>query len=83
VVDADLQAGDIKTAVGEAAGELLQETLIFDVYQGKGIETGRKSIAFGLILQDNSRTLAEQDIEAIVTRVTDRLGEKFGATLRD
>jgi phenylalanyl-tRNA synthetase beta chain len=83
VVDAGLQAGDLKLAVKEVAGDLLQETLIFDVYQGKGIETGRKSIAFGLILQDNSRTLAEQDIEAIVTRVTDGLGEKFGATLRD
>ncbi len=83
VVDAGLQAGDLTAAVREAAGELLQEALIFDVYQGKGIETGRKSIAFGLILQDYSRTLAEQDIEAIVTRVTDRLSEKFGATLRD
>jgi phenylalanyl-tRNA synthetase beta chain len=83
VVDAGVQAGELKSAVREAAGELLQEALIFDVYQGKGIETGRKSIAFGLILQDYSRTLAEQDIEAIVARVTDRLSEKFGATLRD
>ena len=66
-----------------AAGELLQELLIFDVYRGKGIETGRKSIAFGLILQDYSRTLTEQDIEAVVAQVTDQLEEKFGATLRD
>ena len=83
VVDADLQAGALKAAVREVAGDLLQEILVFDVYQGKGIETGRKSIAFGLILQDNSRTLTEQDIEAVVVKVTDQLGEKFGATLRD
>jgi len=56
---------------------------VFDVYQGKGIESGRKSIAFGLILQDNSRTLTEQDIEAVVEKVTTQLGDKFGATLRD
>jgi phenylalanyl-tRNA synthetase beta chain len=56
---------------------------IFDVYQGRGIETGLKSIAFGLILQDNSRTLTEQDIEAVVEKVTMQLGDKFGATLRD
>ena len=83
VVAADLPASDLKAAVKEAAGDLLQEMPIFDVYQGKGIETGRKSIAFGLILQDNSRTLMEQDIEAVVEKVTGQLGEEFGATLRE
>jgi phenylalanyl-tRNA synthetase beta chain len=83
VVDAGLQAEALRAAVREIAGDLLHEMVIFDVYQGEGIETGRKSIAFGLILQDNSRTLAEQDVEAVVTRVTDHLARKFGATLRD
>ncbi|NNJ93414.1 MAG: phenylalanine--tRNA ligase subunit beta [Halobacteria archaeon] len=83
VVDAGLPAGELAAAVREAAGDLLQELVIFDVYQGKGVETGRKSIAFGLILQDYSRTLAEQDIEGAVTGVTDLLKEKFGASLRD
>ncbi|MGB5260752.1 MAG: phenylalanine--tRNA ligase subunit beta [Gammaproteobacteria bacterium] len=83
VVDADLPAGELEAAVREAAGSLLQALVIFDVYQGKGVETGRKSIAFGLILQDYSRTLAEKDIEEVVTRVTDFLTEKFGASLRD
>ena len=83
VVDADLQAGVLQDAVKEVAGDLLQQMPVFDVYQGKGIESGRKSIAFGLILQDNSRTLTEQDIEAVVEKVTTQLGDKFGATLRD
>ena len=83
VVDAGLQAEALQAAVREIAGSLLQEMVIFDVYQGKGIETGRKSIAFGLILQDNSRTLTEQDVEGVVTSVTDHLARKFGATLRD
>jgi len=83
VVDNGLGVAELQAAVKQAAGELLQALLIFDVYRGKGIETGRKSIAFGLILQDYSRTLTEQDIEAVVTQVTDQLGKKFGATLRD
>ena len=83
VVDAELPAGELQSAVREAAGTLLKELVIFDVYQGKGVETGRKSIAFGLILQDYSRTLAETDIEGVVTGVTDFLKEKFGASLRD
>jgi phenylalanyl-tRNA synthetase beta chain len=83
VVDAGLRVADLQAVVEQAAGDLLQELLIFDVYRGKGIETGRKSIAFGLILQDYSRTLTEQDIEGVVTQVTDQLGKEFGATLRD
>ena len=83
VVDNDLGVAELQAAVEQAAGELLQALLIFDVYRGKGIETGRKSIAFGLILQDYSRTLTELDIETVVTQVTDQLGKKFGATLRD
>ena len=83
VVDADLQTGVLQAAVKAVAGGLLKQMPIFDVYQGKGIESGLKSIAFGLILQDNSRTLTEQDIEAVVEKVTMQLGDKFGATLRD
>ena len=83
VVDNDLGVAVLQAAVEQAAGDLLQALLIFDVYRGKGIETGRKSIAFGLILQDYSRTLTEQEIEAVVTQVTEQLGNKFGATLRD
>jgi phenylalanyl-tRNA synthetase beta chain len=83
VVDSELPAGDLQTAVTELGGELLRDMVIFDVYQGEGIETGRKSIAFGLILQDSSRTLTDEDVEAVVTRVTDGLGEKFGAQLRE
>jgi len=82
VVDAAVSSADLRRVVAAAAGSLLQEMVFFDVYQGKGVESGRKSIAFGLILQDYSRTLAEQDIESVVTRVTGRLSEEFGATLR-
>ncbi len=83
VVDSELPAGDLQSAVTELGGELLRDMVIFDVYQGEGIETGRKSIAFGLILQDSSRTLTDEDVEAVVTRVTDGLRGKFGAQLRE
>jgi len=83
LVDDAVSVADLQAVVHKAAGELLQELLIFDVYRGKGIETGRKSIALGLILQGYSRTLTEQDIEGVVTQVTGQLGKEFGATLRD
>jgi phenylalanyl-tRNA synthetase beta chain len=66
-----------------AAGALLQDLTLFDVYQGQGIESGRKSIALGLILQDSSRTLTEHDVETVLVQVQTALNAKFGATLRE
>jgi len=83
VLDARVEAASVREVVRKAAGGLLRDVVIFDVYQGGGIESGRKSIALGLILQDNSRTLTDQDIESVVSRVTGRLGESLGASLRD
>jgi len=83
VVDAGVGADAVLEVVREAAGELLQGLVIFDIYQGQGVEKGRKSMAFGLILQDYSRTLTDQDIESAVGSVTARLGEKLGASLRE
>ncbi|MGB5475371.1 MAG: phenylalanine--tRNA ligase subunit beta [Gammaproteobacteria bacterium] len=83
VVDVDIGADAVLAVVREAAGELLQELVIFDIYQGQGVEKGRKSMAFGLILQDYSRTLTEDDIESAVGRITGGLGKKLGASLRE
>jgi phenylalanyl-tRNA synthetase beta chain len=56
---------------------------VFDVYRGPGIETGRKSVALGLILQDSSRTLTDDDADAVVTSVVARLRDVLSATIRD
>lgn len=56
---------------------------LFDVYRGKGIEEGFKSLAISLILQDNRRTLEEEEVAATVTRCVAALNERFQATLRD
>jgi phenylalanyl-tRNA synthetase beta chain len=83
VTGVEVTAEELQTEVRGSAGALLKEMVIFDVYQGKGIETGRKSVAFGLILQDSSRTLTDDDVEVVVGRVTGRLNKKFGAVLRE
>jgi phenylalanyl-tRNA synthetase beta chain len=82
VTDLEVTAAELQTEVKRSAGTLLKEMVIFDVYQGEGIETGRKSVAFGLILQDSSRTLTDDDVEVVVSRVTESLNKKFGAALR-
>ncbi|RMD79707.1 MAG: phenylalanine--tRNA ligase subunit beta, partial [Gammaproteobacteria bacterium] len=82
VVPEEVPAGAVAEAVREAAGEVLQELRLFDVYRGKGVESGKKSLAMGLTLQDFSRTLTDQEVDAVVGRVVEALGRRFQAKLR-
>ena len=64
------------------AGNLLVDLQLFDEYRGKGIDSGRKSLALGLTLQDSSRTLKEQEVEALIAGIVEVLGSQLGAQLR-
>ena len=83
VVAEKVSAAELLNKAKVAAGELLREVRIFDVYRGKGIDSGRKSVALGLILQDSSRTLTDEDADAAMARVADRLKRDLDATIRD
>jgi phenylalanyl-tRNA synthetase beta chain len=83
VVDESVPLAVLQENVTVSASGLLSELRVFDVYRGPGIETGRKSIALGLILQDSSRTLADVDADAVVTKVVARLRDELSATIRD
>jgi phenylalanyl-tRNA synthetase beta chain len=83
VVPDTVPADSVTACIRSAAGNLLQSLAVFDVYQGPGVESGRRSIALGLILQDSSRTLKDDDVDAVITRVTARLNQELNATLRD
>ena len=72
----------ISATVSAAAGPLLREVLLFDRYVGSGVESGQKSLAMGLILQDNSRTLTDRDVETAVTGVVAAIGREHGARIR-
>jgi phenylalanyl-tRNA synthetase beta chain len=65
-----------------AAGEHLQHLVVFDVYRGKGVDTRRKSVALGLILQDVSRTLTDEDADKTMRSVMLQLERELGATIR-
>lgn len=66
-----------------AAGSLLRDLRIFDIYQGPGIESGRKSIAFGLIFQDNKRTLTDEDADRLMAGITAELRGSLDAKVRE
>jgi phenylalanyl-tRNA synthetase beta chain len=65
-----------------AAGELLTDLRVFDIYQGAGIEPTRKSVALGLIFQDKNKTLTDADADALMASVAARLGEMLDARVR-
>ena len=83
IVDESVPLAVLQENVTVSASGLLSELRVFDVYRGPGIETGRKSVALGLILQDSSRTLADVDADAVVTAVVARLRDELSATIRD
>ncbi|WP_426416737.1 phenylalanine--tRNA ligase subunit beta [Aestuariirhabdus sp. LZHN29] len=82
LVDLAVNAGDVQDLVREAAGDWLTNLRLFDVYQGKGIDPHRKSLALGLTLQHPSRTLTDDEVNEIFAKVVSALEERFDATLR-
>ena len=66
-----------------AAPDLTRDVRIFDIYTGPGIEAGLKSVAMGLILQETSRTLTDDDADAAQAAAVQKLRDEFDAELRD
>lgn len=83
VVEEDKVVGEILSYIEKFGGNQLVGLNLFDVYRGKGIEAGHKSLAISLTLQDQTRTLEEIEIQAVVDDILSQLSEKFGASLRD
>ena len=83
VIDEKITLNQLKDVVESAATPLLDNLQLFDLYQGKGIDSGRKSVAFGLTFQEQSRTLEEADVEEALAPILKALTEQLGATLRE
>ncbi|MGM9474563.1 phenylalanine--tRNA ligase subunit beta [Pseudarthrobacter sp. YS3] len=82
VVPQDVPAADVLEALREGAGELLEDVALFDVYVGKGIEEGKKSLAFGLRFRATDRTLTADEASAARAAAVALAAERFGAVQR-
>jgi phenylalanyl-tRNA synthetase beta chain len=83
VLDESVTLSTLAERVTLAASSLLRELRVFDVYRGPGLEQGRKSIALGLIFQDISRTLTDDDVERLMASVVADLRENLNARIRE
>jgi phenylalanyl-tRNA synthetase beta chain len=83
IVDDALPVAQLTAVAKEKGGALLREVMVFDVYRGPGVEDGKKSVALGLVWQDESETLVDARVEEAVNHVLESLGHRFEARLRD
>jgi phenylalanyl-tRNA synthetase beta chain len=82
VVDRKVKAADIVRATQSADRSLIAQITVFDVYEGKGIEPGKKSIAIAVTLQPKERTMTDEEIEAISAKIVAEVGKRTGGALR-
>jgi phenylalanyl-tRNA synthetase beta chain len=83
VVDESIALSRLIERVTFTASSLLRDLRVFDVYRGPGVEAGRKSVAFGLIFQDISRTLTEDDVAGLMTAIVADLRVSLNAKIRE
>lgn len=82
IVDQDVAVADIERVIAKNAGKMFQGVTLFDVYSGKQVDEGKKSLAFNLVFQSNDRTLTDEETDAAVQKVLAAVQKQFAAELR-
>jgi phenylalanyl-tRNA synthetase beta chain len=82
VVDETVSAQALQEAMLGARPAVVQDLWLFDLYRGKGVETGKKSLAFRVVMQDTSKTLTDAEVEAAMAQLLQLLASGVGAKLR-
>jgi phenylalanyl-tRNA synthetase beta chain len=82
VVPDGAAAGDVRAAIVEAGGGLVDRCVLFDVFRGGSLPSGTKSLAFAIDFRAPDRTLTDDEAEVAVASIVQRLGDAFGGELR-
>ena len=82
LVDHSVTFAEIEKVAFDSERKLLKEVYLFDVYEGKNLDAGKKSYAVSFILQDENKTLTDKQIEAIMNKIIMNLEQKLNARLR-
>ena len=82
IVDRSVKAGDIVRAAQSVDKKLITDVTVFDVYEGKGIDPDKKSIAIAVTIQPREKTLTDQEIDAVAAKIVAEVTKKTGGTLR-
>jgi phenylalanyl-tRNA synthetase beta chain len=82
IVDRAVKAGDMVRAAQGVDKKLITDVTVFDVYEGKGIDDGKKSIAIAVTLQPREKTMTDEEIDAVGAKIVAEVTKKTGGTLR-
>lgn len=83
LVEEDMEVGKIEAVIKANGGRILESVKLFDVYRGKQVEEGKKSVAFTLTYRDKDKTLTDEDVAEVHNKVLEALKEKLNAVLRE
>jgi phenylalanyl-tRNA synthetase beta chain len=82
IVDQAVKAGDITRAAQGADRKLIAGVNVFDVYEGKGIDPGKKSVAIAVTIQPREKTMTDEEIDGLAGKIVAEVSKKTGGTLR-
>jgi phenylalanyl-tRNA synthetase beta chain len=82
IVDRGVKAGDIQRAALGVDKKLITGVTVFDVYEGKGVDEAKKSVAIAVTIQPREKTMTDQEIEAVAARIVAEVNKKTGGVLR-
>ena len=82
LIDNSVSFADIERVVRQSERKLLREVSLFDVYEGKGLPTGKKSYAIAITLQDDEKTLNDNTTDGVMNKIIANLRRQLGAELR-
>jgi len=82
IVDRAVKAGDIARSAQAVDRKLITDVTVFDVYEGKGIDESKKSVAIAVTMQPREKTMTDQEIDAVAAKIVAEVTKKTGGTLR-
>jgi phenylalanyl-tRNA synthetase beta chain len=82
LVDQSVSFADIASTARSVERKLLRQIHLFDVYEGKNLDAGKKSYAVSFVLQDPTRTMTDDQVDQVMSKIQKMLGERLGASLR-
>ena len=83
IVDEGIPSGQVEALIRQTGGQTLIDVQLFDLYRGKSIPTGKKSLAYSLTFQSPTKTLTDKDTAKFRRKIVGRLNREIGAELRD
>jgi phenylalanyl-tRNA synthetase beta chain len=83
LVDEETEVGSIESIIRKEGKPILERVSLFDVYRGKQVEEGKKSVAFNLVYRDKNKTLTDEEVAEVHENVLKALKEQINAVLRD